>query len=335
MKDLYQILGVEKNASEEEIKKAYKKLALQYHPDKNPDNKEAEERMKEINDAYTTLSDPDKKRQYDMGGSNMGGNGFGFDPFDIASRMRDFGFGGFRRHQHQQKGRDIRIDLNLTLEEIYRGTTKKLRFNHSVQCDGCSGSGGKENTCDVCNGQGMVTQVFQTPMGKMVNQQICGKCNGSGRIIVDPCKKCNGIGTQVKTDTVDITIPQGVDNGHTFIVKGGGDYLKNGVTGDLYVVINEVAHKDLQRQGNDLIKKISLSYVDFILGNEYILDTFDGKIKINIPELSEVGDNLRIKGKGFKKGGIVGDMIVILNLTLPKKITDKEKELLGEIKNIK
>lgn len=334
MKDLYQILGLKKGATEEEIKKAYKKLALQYHPDKNPDNKEAEEKMKEINEAYSILSDPQKRQDYEMGGFNRGN---GFDPFDIASRMRDFGFGfgGFRRQQHQQKGRDLRVQLNLTLEEIYRGTKKKFNFNHSVFCEPCSGTGGKESSCDACNGQGMITQVFQTQMGKMVNQQICGKCNGSGKIITDPCKKCNGVGAQLKTDSAEINIPEGIENGHTFVVTGGGDYTKNGVSGDLYVIVNEIPNKDIQRQGNDLIRKIDLSYIDFILGNDYILDTFDGKIKINIPELSEVGDNLRIKGKGFKRNGLVGDMIVVLNLTLPKKISEKEKELLSEIKNIK
>jgi molecular chaperone DnaJ len=333
MKDLYEILGVNKNASEDEIKKAYKKLAIQYHPDKNPGNKEAEEKMKEINSAYNTLSDPESRRKYDMGGDQMGG--FGFDPFDIASRMRDFGFGFGGRQRHQQKGRDIKINLNLSLEEIYRGTNKKLKFNHSVGCNTCSGTGGKESTCTACNGQGMATQVIETQMGRMVTQHICGKCNGSGKIIIEPCKTCNGVGATISTDTVDLKIPEGVDNGHTFLVKGGGDFIKNGITGDLYVVINELNNPTMQRQGNDLLKKINLSYVDFIIGNDYILDTFDGKIKINVPELSNVGDNLRIKGKGFKKNGIVGDLIVILELVLPKKISEKEKELLTEIKNLK
>lgn len=334
MKDLYEILGVSRDASQEDIKKAYKKLALQYHPDRNPDNKESEEKMKEVNEAYSILSDEEKKRKYDSGGYNMGnGSDFGFDPFDIASRMRGFGFGG--RQRGQQRGRDIRINLNLNLEEIYRGVDKKMKFNHSTMCNDCSGSGGKENTCDACNGQGMMSQVIETHFGKMVNQRMCGKCNGSGRTIVDPCKKCNGIGSVVSTETIDIKIPQGVENGHTFLVRGGGDFIKNGVPGDLYVVINEIPHPKMQRQGNDLIQKITLSYVDFILGSEYILETFDGRIKINIPELSQLQDNLRIKNKGFKRNGGVGDMIVILELILPKTIDPKEKELLREIKNFK
>jgi molecular chaperone DnaJ len=335
MKDLYEILGVSRDASAEDIKKAYKKLAIQYHPDKNPGNKEAEEKMKDINHAYSTLSDEESKRKYDMGGSDMGhgGFGFGFDPFDIASRMAGFGFGGRRRGQ--QKGRDIKIELAITLEEIYRGVSKKIRFNHSVGCNTCSGTGGKETNCEVCKGQGVMTQIIDTQMGRMMNQRICGSCNGSGKIITDPCKKCNGIGSEVKSEVIDINIPQGCENGHTFIVKGGGDFMKNGVSGDLYVVISEIPDITTQRQGNDLIKKITLSYIDFIIGNEYILETFDGKIKINIPELSEVGDNLRIKGKGFKRNGLVGDMIIILELTLPKQINEKEKELLTEIKNLK
>ena len=336
MKDLYEILGVNKEASDDDIKKAYKKLAVKYHPDKNPGDKEAEEKMKEINNAYTVLSDSENRRKYDMGGFDMGGGGF--DPFaDMMSKMRDFGFRGFGGTQNggfQQKGRDIKLDLGITLEEIYRGVTKKIRFNHSVGCKTCSGSGGKENTCDACNGQGVMTQVVQTPIGRMMNQRICGKCNGGGKIIVDPCKTCNGSGTVVGTDMVDIVVPEGCEHGHTFIIKGGGDYIKNGVSGDLFVVINEIPHQTIQRQGNDIIRKITLSYVDFILGREYVLDTFDGKIKIDIPELSEVKDNLRIKGKGFKRNGLVGDMIVILELKLPKQINEKEKELLTEIKNL-
>jgi molecular chaperone DnaJ len=331
MKDLYEVLGVSRDASDEDIKKAYKKLAVKYHPDKNPNDKEAEEKMKEINNAYTVLSDPEGKRKYDMGGFDMGSGGF--DPFaDIMSRMRN----GFRRQNggFQQKGRDIKVDLGITLEEIYRGVTKKIKFNHSTGCKSCSGTGGKENVCDLCNGQGVLTQVVETPIGRMMNQHICGKCNGGGKMIVDPCKTCNGSGTIVSTDSIDIVIPQGCDNGHTFIVKSGGDFIKNGISGDLYVVINEIPHPTITRQGNDMVKKITLSYVDFILGREYVLDTFDGKIKIEIPELSEVKDNLRIKGKGFKRNNLVGDMIVILELKLPKQISDKEKDLLTEIKNL-
>lgn len=334
MKDLYKVLGLEKGASIDEIKKAYKTLALKYHPDKNPNNKEAEEKMKEINEAYSVLSDDDKRREYEMGG--FGGGGFGgFDPFDIASRMAGFNFNFGGRQQRQQRGRDIKIDLNISLEEIYRGTSKKIVFNHSVGCSSCSGSGGKENNCDACDGRGVMMQVFETQMGKMVNQRICGKCNGRGKIIIDPCKICNGVGSVVKTDTIDVNIPEGTDNGHTFLVRGAGDFIRNGNPGDLYVVIHEAPNPNMHRQGNDLVKKITLSYVDFIIGNEYILETFDGKIKINIPQLSNVGDNLRIKGKGFRKNGGVGDLLIILELNLPKQISEKEKELLTEIKKLK
>jgi molecular chaperone DnaJ len=324
MEDYYKILGVEKNATAEEIKKAYRNLAKTHHPDVGGN----EEEFKKISAAYETLSNEEKRRNYDNGGNNPNMN---FDPFN----MGNFGFNPFgNRQPASQKGRDIRLDLTLTLEEIYRGTNKKIKFNHSVGCDTCSGTGGKDTACDACNGQGVITQTVQTPMGRMMNQKMCGKCRATGRIIIDPCKTCNGVGSVLKTEMLDLKIPEGVEHGHAFIVKSGGDYIRGGALGDLYIVINELNTPLMYRQGNDLIKKINLSYVDFILGNEYILDTFDGKIKINIPELSNIGDNLRIKGKGFKKNGSVGDMILSLDLTLPKQISDKEKELLKEIKNI-
>lgn len=327
MEDYYKILGVEKNASVDEIKKAYRNLAKTHHPDVGGN----EEEFKKISVAYETLSDENKRKSYDNGGrhQNMGG----FDPFDVASRMRGFNpFGGGMR---QQKGRDIKIDLPLNLEEIYRGVNKKIKFNHSVGCDTCGGSGGKGSSCNTCGGKGIVVEIFETNVGRMINQRTCYNCNGSGSIIVDPCKACNGAGSVVKSEFVELKIPEGVENGHTFVLQGGGDYIKNGPSGDLYIIINELPNSEMQRQGNDLIKKINLKYVDFILGNEYILETFDGKIKINIPELSQIGDHLRIKSKGFKKGGVVGDMIISLELKLPKEISDKEKELLTNIKNLK
>lgn len=326
MEDYYKILGVEKDATAEQIKKAYRNLAKTHHPDAGGN----EEEFKKISVAYETLSDEEKRRRYDSGGQNPMG---GFDPFDIASRMGGFGFNPFGRQQHRQKGADIRIDLNLSLEEIYKGVNKKIRFNHYVGCQSCNGRGGKEATCDGCNGQGVISQVVQTPMGRMMNQRICGKCGGSGQMIVEPCGTCNGSASTIKTEMIDISVPQGIDNGHMFAVKGGGNFTKGGESGDLYVVINEMSTPNMYRQGNDLVKKIDLSYIDFILGNEYILETFDGKIKINIPELSNIGDNLRIKGKGFKKNESVGDMIISLNLVLPKQISEKEKQLLTEIKN--
>ena len=327
MEDYYKILGVDRNASVDDIKKAYRNLAKTHHPDIGGN----EEEFKKISVAYETLSDEQKRANYDNGGMNP--NMGGFDPFDLASRMRGFGFNPFGRQQ--QKGRDLRFELALNLEEIYRGTKRKIRFNHSVMCDPCNGTGGKESACDMCGGQGILQQIVQTPMGRMMNQTICRKCNGGGKIIIDPCKTCNGSGSTVRADVIDLDIPQGVENGHTFVVQGGGDFARNALHGDLYVVIVENPHPTIQRQGNDAIKKITLSYLDFILGGDYILETFDGKIKINIPELSEVGDNLRIKGKGFKRNGNVGDMIIVLQLSFPKEITTKEKELLLEIKNLK
>lgn len=319
MEDYYKILGLERDATPDQIKKAYRNLAKTHHPDVGGN----EEEFKKISTAYEVLSDEQKRANYDNGGNNrfdpfMGG-GFGFNPFT----------------NQQVKGRDIKIDLTLTLEEIYRGVSKKIKFNHLVGCETCSGTGGKDSMCDGCNGHGVITQTVNTPMGRMMNQRMCGKCRGTGRIIIDPCKTCNGGGAVIKSENITIDVPQGVHGGHAFLVRNGGDYVKNGPSGDLYIIINELNTPMMYRQGNDIVKKISLSYVDFILGNDYILETFDGKIKINIPELSNIGDNLRIKGKGFKNKDVLGDMILLLDLTLPKQITEEEKELLQQIKTIK
>lgn len=326
MEDLYQILGVEKTSSQEEIKKAYRLKAKEHHPDKGGD----EEFFKKISHANDVLSNEEKRTQYDNG--TLGRHQHGHNPFaDIVNQYRNQ-----QRHNNSlRKGRDIRLDIHLSLEEIYTGIKKKIHFSHLVKCNDCGGTGGKEGVCDQCNGEGMRVQIFNTPAGQMMNQQTCGKCRGLGTIITEPCGACKTVGGNVKQDTISLDIPEGVDDGHTFLVNDGGDYTRNGLNGDLYVVVNEINNDIKYREGNDLINKIKLGYVDFIIGNDYILQTFNGKIKIEIPPLSQVGDKLRIKSKGFKKNGLIGDLIVILELELPKSILPEEKELLTKIKNLK
>lgn len=319
--NLYEILGVEKTATQDEIKANYRKLAKEHHPDIGGD----EEKFKSISHAYNVLSDEEKRRNYDNGGGQrMGGNPFA----DVVNHFRA------NFHRQQARGRDIRSDIVLSLEEIYRGVKKSIAYSHFVSCVGCAGTGGETQSCDQCGGQGVRVQVIETPMGRMMNQQICGKCQGSGSFISNPCSTCKGAGGVIRQDVVNIDIPEGISDGHSFVVNGGGDYIRNGTPGDFYIVIRENNSKELYREGNDLIKKITLGYVDFIIGNDYILQTFDGQIKIEIPQLSKVGDKLRIKSKGFKKNGLIGDMIVILELELPKMISEEEKELLTKIKNL-
>lgn len=314
MEDLYGILGVEKTATQDDIKKAYRNLSKKHHPDVGGN----EEEFKKISSAYGTLSDEQKRKEYDNKDS-------------FVSMFQNMG--GFRRPH--RKGRDIRFDLSMTLEEFYRGVDKKINFTHAVSCETCNGTGGIEQMCDQCGGNGIVTQIIDTQMGRMMNQRTCQKCRGEGKIILDPCKICNGGGSTLKHEQIELKVPEGVENGHTFLVRGGGDFIRGGISGDLYVFLHEIEDPNQYRTGNDLYKKINLSYIDFILGNDYILETFDGKIKINIPQLSKVGENLRIKGKGFNKNGSQGDMILNLDIVLPTEVSDKEKELLTEIKNLK
>jgi molecular chaperone DnaJ len=326
VENLYEILEVEKSASQEDIKKSFRQLAIKYHPDKNPDSQEAEEKFKQINNAYEILGDEQKRKNYDNGIDPRQHNPFA----DIINQFRN----QYNAHQSNQRGRDIIIDTQLTFEEIYRGTHKEIVYHHSVQCQECSGTGGKEDNCPQCQGQGIRIQIFDTGMGRMVQQHMCGRCRGSGKIIVDPCRNCHGVGGVVKQDMVQVTIPEGVDNGHRFRIVGAGDYIKQGRYGDVFIHVLEHADPTITRDGNDLYKKITLSYVDFILGNDYILKTFDGQLKIVIPPLSKVNDKLRLKSKGFKKNGIVGDMYVILELELPRHISEEEKELLTKIKHL-
>ncbi len=321
--NLYEILGVEKTASQEEIKKSYRNLSKIHHPDAGGN----EETFKEINNAYSILSDEEKRRNYDTGGRQ----GARFtNPFaDMVNHFRA------NAHRQQSKGRTIQSTITLSLEEIYRGVKKTISFTHKVQCGDCSGSGGDSQMCDECGGQGIKVHIFETNQGRIMNQQICHKCNGSGNFISNPCNTCHGSGGVLKQDVINLDIPEGVEHGHTFVVNGGGDYLRNGIAGDFHIVILENTSPDLYREGNDLLKKINVGYVDFIIGNDYILETFDGKIKINIPPLSKNGDKLRVKSKGFNRNGVVGDMIVILNLILPTEIDDEEKELLIKIRENK
>ena len=330
MKDYYQILGVNENASQDDIKKSYRKLAVMYHPDKNPNDKVAEDKFKEINEAYENLSDPEKKNRYDHMRSHGGDPNDQYD--EMFRAMRDM-YGRMRKPTI--KGQDLRINVELSLEEIYNGTTRTLRYSRKVACDSCNGTGGKQDVCGTCNGNGFskITQrgpfgIIQTVMG------ICNSCNGSGRVVKDPCKSCNGESSKIKEEVLDINIPQGVENGMMFSKKGFGNHILNGIPGDLIIAILERPNEDFIRDGLDLSTNVSLPYPDLVLGVEREVKTIDGKIKIKIPANSKPNDVLRIRQKGMKINTKRGDLMLTINLEMPKIVTNEYKETLEKLKNI-
>ena len=316
-RDYYEVLGVERNANADEIKKAYRKAAIKYHPDKNPGDKEAEEKFKEAAEAYDVLSNQDKRARYDqfghagMGGAAGGGaggfggfGGGGFSMEDIFSQFGDifgghFGGGGFRASssgggRRVNRGTDIRIKVRLTLAEIANGTTKKLKINKTVACDKCGGTGAKDpnafTTCPTCNGTGYVTRVENTFFGRMQTQGVCPTCGGTGKVISDPCDKCKGEGTVKGSEVVEIRIPAGVGEGMVLTVTGKGNAPRHGgVNGDLQVVIEEERNPELVRDGNDLIHNLNITVTTALLGGSVEVPTVDGRVKIKIAPGTHAG----------------------------------------------
>ena len=357
-RDYYEVLGVEKNANADEIKKAYRKAAIKYHPDKNPGDKEAEEKFKEAAEAYDVLSNPDKRARYDqfghagMGGAAGGGfggfSGGGFSMEDIFSQFGDiFGghFGGFsgfsggsRGGQRVNRGSDIRVKVKLTLAEIASGTTKKLKINKTVACDKCGGSGAKDSnsyaTCSTCNGAGYVTRVENTFFGRMQTQGVCPTCGGSGRVITAQCDKCRGEGTLRGDEVVEIKIPAGVGEGMALTVTGKGNAARRGgVNGDLLVVIEEEHDPQLVRDGNDLIHNLNIPVTTAILGGTVEVPTIEGKAKIKIAAGTHAGKVLRLRDKGLPdvNGYGRGDILVVVDITIPAKLSADEKRLVEQL----
>lgn len=360
-RDYYEVLGVDKSASADEIKKAYRKMAIKYHPDKNPGDKQAEENFKEAAEAYDVLSTPDKKQRYDqfghagMGGAASGGGGFsgaGFSMDDIFSQFGDIfgghfggGFGGFggggrSRGPRVQRGSDIRIRVKLTLKEIMAGTEKKIKINKLVLCPDCGGRGALSNadvkTCDHCHGSGVVAQVMQTMFGQMQSQGVCPKCKGTGSIITKPCPKCHGEGLVKDSEEITFKIPAGVAQGMQLTVQGKGNAAKSGgINGDLLVVIEEEQDKELQRDGNDLIYSLFLSVPDAILGTNAEIPAVSGKLRIKIDPGTQSGKILRLRGKGVPdiNGYGAGDLLVYVQVWMPKNLTSEEKAQIEKFKN--
>jgi molecular chaperone DnaJ len=358
-RDYYQILGVSRQATLDEIKSAYRKLAMQYHPDRNPGNKEAEERFKEITEAYEVLSDEEKRRRYDQFGHEGIRAGQDFHQYssmeDIFSAFGDiFGssffedlFGGqsSRRHTARQpkpqgeRGADLRVQLPLRLEEIASGVEKTIRVKRYLTCSTCNGSGSRSGssgftTCPRCNGTGQISQVSRSMFGQFVNITTCPSCNGTGTILTDPCPACKGEGRILGEDTIKVSIPAGVYAGMQLTLRGKGHAgRQGGPPGDLVIIIEEIEHPYFTRQGNHLHYHLTISFPDAVLGGEVEVPTIDGTALLQIKPGTQPGTILRMRGKGLPRmeTGERGDQLVTVNIYVPTKVTQRERELLREL----
>ena len=360
-RDYYEVLGLDKNASEDDIKKAYRKLAIKYHPDRNPGNKEAEEKFKECAEAYDVLHDPQKRQQYDQFGFNApGGDGFGgfgggggFSMDDIFSMFGDVfgghgggfsGFGGGGRQQRPQyRGTDLRLNVTLPPPELATGVTKKLKVRKDVKCDHCHGTraeaGSKPETCPTCHGSGMVVRTQQSMFGMIQTQSVCPTCNGEGTVIKNKCKSCGGTGTVKGEEVVEVKIPAGVAAGMVVTCQGKGNAgPHNGVDGDILVYIEEEENKTFVRDGNDVIYNLLLDFPTAALGGEVDVPTIDGgKVQIKIDPGTQPGKTLRLRGKGLPAvqgyGRGVGDLVVNISVYVPKTLTKDEKKAIESFKD--
>ena len=364
-RDYYEVLGVGKNATDEELKKAFRKLAKQYHPDANPDNKEeAEMKFKEVNEAYEILSDKQKRQMYDQFGFNgpqgfNGGQGgyysygSGFDGFGGFSDFGDFGdlgdifssfFGGGSSRSrsnstYARKGADLRVNLDITFEEAYSGVEKEISINRNERCSSCDGSGAKRGTtaekCSVCNGTGKIKQVVTTPFGQMATQKICSHCGGDGKVIKEPCPECKGKGITKKSIKLKVKIPEGIDEGQTIVLKGEGEVGANGgPKGDLYIVVHVKRHSIYNRKAEHVLCDIPITITGATLGTEIEVPMVDGtKETYRIPEGTQTGTKFTIKNKGFKSvnGNWRGDFVFTVVVQTPKKLTKEQRELLLEL----
>jgi len=357
-RDYYEVLGVAKTASEDEIKKAYRQIAIKYHPDRNPGDKQAEEKFKEAAEAYNVLHDPQKRQQYDQFGFNgpMGGGGFeGFggtsmNMDDIFSMFGDIfgghGFGGFGRRSgqpQQHRGSDLRLKVKLTLEEINQGVTKKFKLRKDVPCPHCNGSGAENGsgreTCPTCHGSGVITHTTQSIFGMMQTQGMCPTCNGEGQVIKNKCHECGGTGVVKGEEVVEINIPAGVADGMVVSVPGKGNAGEhNGINGDIQVFIEEIEHETFIRDGNDLIYNLLLDFPTAALGGEVDIPTIEGKnLKVKIDNGTQPGKTMRLRGKGLPAvqgyGSGRGDLVVNISVYVPKTLSRDERKALESFKD--
>ena len=362
-RDYYEVLGVDKTASEDEIKKAYRKIAIKYHPDRNPGNKEAEEKFKEAAEAYDVLHDPQKRQQYDQFGFAGQGGAGGFGGFggasmnmdDIFSMFGDIfgghaggfggfgGFGGGQRRPQQHRGSDLRLKVKLTLQEISTGVTKKFKVRKDVVCQHCHGSGsadgGASETCPTCHGSGVISHTTQSIFGMMQTQGVCPTCNGEGKIMKNKCHECSGTGVVKGEEVVEINIPAGVIEGMVVNVPGKGNAgRRNGIPGDIQVFIEEEPNDTFVRDGNDLIYNLLLDFPTAALGGDVEIPTIEGtRLRVKIEPGTQPGKTLRLRSKGLPAvqgyGSGKGDMVVNISIYVPKTLSRDEKKALEKMKD--
>ena len=358
-RDYYEVLGVNKNASEDEIKKAYRKIAIKYHPDRNPGNKEAEEKFKEAAEAYDVLHDKQKRQQYDQfgfdgptGAGGFGGfGGAGMNRDDIFSMFGDIfggragfgGFGGGQRRPQQHRGSDLRLKVKLSLNEVANGVTKKFKVRKDITCSHCHGSGAEAGsgteTCQTCHGSGVITHTTQSIFGMMQTQGVCPTCNGEGHVIKNKCKHCGGSGVVKGEEVVEINIPAGVAEGMVVNVPGKGNAgMRNGISGDIQVFIDEEDNDIFVRDGNNLIYNLLLDFPTAALGGDVEIPTIEGtRLKVKIDNGTQPGKTLRLRGKGLPAvqgyGHGMGDLIVNISVYVPKTLSREEKDALTQFKD--
>lgn len=347
-RDYYEVLGVDRNVDDQALKKAYRKLAMKYHPDRNPDNKGAEEKFKEVNEAYEVLSDAEKRRRYDQfghdgvngqfgGGSQGFGGGFGgFE--DIFGDIFGDVFGGQRtRRRGPERGQDIKQRVTISFEDAAFGKKIEIKLNRTEECSECHGSGAKagtgKKTCPTCNGTGEVRTVQRTPFGNIQSSRTCSTCNGEGEIIETPCPKCHGKGHTRKVKTIEVDIPAGIDDGQMIKLSGQGEIgKKGGPRGDLYIVVSIKEHPLFTREGFDVYFEMPITFVQATLGDEIEVPTIDGKVKYTIPEGTQSGTTFRLRDKGIPRlrGNSRGDQYIKITVEIPKKLNEKQKDILRE-----
>ena len=350
-RDYYEVLGVSKGATADEIKKAYRKLAKKYHPDVNPDNKEAQEKFVEANEAFEVLSDPDKRSKYDTYGHSAfdpnagfgGQGGFGgfggfSDIFDMFSGFGGgFGGGGSTQRTGPQRGRDLEQVIEIDFLEAAFGVEKQITVSRNEKCSKCGGHGGKSEsdvkTCPNCNGTGQERVVQRTVLGQFVNMRTCSHCGGRGKIVANPCSDCRGSGVVRKSKKIDVKIPAGIDHGQTISLRGEGEAGKfGGPSGDLYIVVYIKKHSVFKREGMNVYVDVPITFAEAALGGKIVVPTIDGKVEFSIPEGTQSGTVFSLKGKGITsiRGNTRGHQYVTVTVEIPKKLNNKQKDILKE-----